>query len=71
MKLNQVLEVFVARDHHYKSTYFNSIKEGEKIRIRVIGQRYELNDKYISIIAELVEPKQVKTLKKPRLILED
>ena len=65
------IEVFVARDHHYKSSYFNSIKEGEKIRVRVIGQRYELNDKYISIIAELVEPKQVKTLKKPRLILED
>ena len=65
------VEVFVARDHHYKSSYFASIKEGDKIRVRVIGQRYELNDKYISIIAELVEPKQVKTVKKPRLILED
>lgn len=65
------VEVFVARDHHYKSNYFASIKEGDKIRVRVIGQRYELNDKYISIIAELVEPKQIKTVKKPRLILED
>lgn len=65
------IEVFVARDHHYKSSYFASIKEGDKIRIRIIGQRYELNDKYISIIAELVEPKKTKTFKKPRLILED
>lgn len=65
------IEVFVARDHHYKSSYFASIKEGDKIRIRIIGQRYELNDKYISIIAELVEPRQIKTIKKPRLILED
>lgn len=65
------IEVFVARDHHYKSTYFASIKENDKIRIRVIGQRYELNDKYISIIAELIEPRQVKPIKKPRLILEN
>jgi DNA-directed RNA polymerase subunit E'/Rpb7 len=65
------IEVFVARDHHYKSTYFASIKENDKIRIRVIGQRYELNDKYISIIAELIEPRQAKPIKKPRLILEN
>jgi len=65
------IEVFVARDHHYKSAYFSNVKENDKIRIRVIGQRYELNDKYISIIAELVEPRQIKSVKKPRLILED
>lgn len=65
------IEVFVARDHHYKSSYFGSVKEGDKIRVRIIGQRYELNDKYISIIAELVEPRQIKSVKKPRLILED
>ena len=65
------VEVFVARDHHYKSGYFASVKENDKIRIRVIGQRYELNDKYISIIAELIEPRQSKAVKKPKLILED
>ena len=46
--------VFVARDHHYQSKQFSNVQEGDKIRIRVIGQRFELNDKYISIIAELV-----------------
>ena len=65
------IEVFIARDHHYKSSYFASVKENDKIKIRVIGQRYELNDKYISIIAEIIEPKQDKTFKKPRLVLED
>jgi hypothetical protein len=49
--------VFVTRDHHYKSEYFSTIEEGAKINVRVIGQRFELNDKYVSIIAELVEPK--------------
>ena len=52
--------VFVARDHHYQSKQFSNVQEGDKIRIRVIGQRFELNDKYISIIAELLEPKEDK-----------
>ena len=49
--------VFIARDHHYNSEQFNEIKEGDKFTARVIGQRFELNDKYISIIAEPVKPK--------------
>ena len=50
--------IFIARDHHYQSKYFSERKEGEDISIKVIGQRFELNDKYISIIATLVEPKK-------------
>jgi DNA-directed RNA polymerase subunit E'/Rpb7 len=46
--------VFIARDHQYQSKQFSNVQEGDKVRIRVIGQRFELNDKYISIIAELV-----------------
>ncbi len=64
--------IFIARDHHYNSDYFSSIKENDKIKIRVIGQRFELNDKYISIIAELIQPKRRKDIakKKPRLVLK-
>ena len=36
--------VFIARDHHYMMDYFADIKEGDKIMVRVIGQRFELND---------------------------
>jgi len=51
--------VFIARDHHYYSSQFNEIKEGDKINIKVIGQRFELNDKFVSIIGELIrQPKQ-------------
>lgn len=46
--------VFIARDHQYQSKQFANVQENDKIRIRVIGQRFELYDKYISIIAELV-----------------
>jgi len=76
--------VFIAKDHHYSSSYFNEIQEGDKINVRVIGQRFELNDKYISIIGELVKDKdkekekdknfqQQKTItkKKPRIIIEE
>ena len=50
------ITVFIARDHHVADNYFNSIKENMKIRIRVIGVRYELNDPYICVIAKLIEP---------------
>ena len=47
--------VFVARDHHYMSETFAEVKENDMIVIRVIGQRFELNDKYISVIGQLVD----------------
>jgi len=58
--------IFIARDHHYKSSYFSDIKPEQNIKVKVIGQRFELNDKYISIIAELLEPKEEKIKKKRR-----
>jgi DNA-directed RNA polymerase subunit E'/Rpb7 len=67
--------VFVARDHHYSSQYFADVKEGDKINVRVIGQRFELNDKYVSIIGELVKEKEyvpkAKQPSKPKLVIEE
>jgi DNA-directed RNA polymerase subunit E'/Rpb7 len=51
--------VFVTRDHNYTSGYFSTIKEDDRFTARVIGQRFELNDPYVSIIADIVEPKAV------------
>ena len=51
--------IFVARDHHNTTPYFSEVKENDEITVKVIGQRYELNDKYISIIAELM-PRQAR-----------
>ena len=45
--------IFIARDHHYNNELFSQIKIDDIINIKVIGQRYELNDRFISIIAEL------------------
>jgi hypothetical protein len=70
--------VFVTRDHHYMNPYFSKIQENDTFVARVIGQRYELNDKYVSIIAELVDKKnfddkneKTKTPKKPTLVIDE
>jgi hypothetical protein len=67
--------VFIARDHHYNVADFGSIKEDDKFTVRVIGQRFELNDKFISIIGEFVKEKpDYRKSKKPeakaRLVFE-
>jgi DNA-directed RNA polymerase subunit E'/Rpb7 len=71
------LIIFVARDHHFMNAYFTSIGEGDVITVKVIGQRYELNDPYISVIATLIESKASTEHKKkrrkpkqPKIVLE-
>jgi hypothetical protein len=49
--------VFIARDHHQMNEQFQSIQENTRFVAKVIGQRFELNDRYISIIAELTKQK--------------
>jgi DNA-directed RNA polymerase subunit E'/Rpb7 len=49
------MKIFVARDHNYANRQFGDIKEDEKIKVRIIGKRFELNDPYIVAIASLVE----------------
>jgi DNA-directed RNA polymerase subunit E'/Rpb7 len=69
--------VFIAKDHHYNVPHFSEIQEGDKINVRVIGQRFELNDKYVSIIGELMKEKEfitnTKTRQpsKPRIVIEE
>lgn len=52
------LVIFIARDHHFQNAYYNNINENDIIHVRVIGQRYELNDRFISVIAEIIVPKE-------------
>ena len=56
--------VFIARDHHFNNNKFINIHEGDTMVVRVIGQRFELNDPYISIIGELVST-NISTSEKP------
>ena len=68
--------VYVSRDHHYNNKYFNTVNENDEITVRVIGQRYELNDEQVSVIGEIVEPKTDKLKidkmkKKPKLVISE
>ena len=45
--------LYVARDHSFTSDIFNSMKVGQEFVAKVIDQRFELYDNYISIIAEI------------------
>ena len=48
------ITVFVARDHNFNSHIFSLVETGNVITVRVIGQRFELNDENIWVIAEIV-----------------
>ena len=63
------VNIFIARDHHYNIPYFSELNVGDIIMVRVIGQRFELNDTFVSVIAELelgLGREPVESTKKPR-----
>lgn len=69
---NNPIVIFVARDHNYLTKLFSTIEENQEIKIRVIGQRFELNDKYISVIGELIDGgNKSRPVKTPLIISEE
>jgi len=60
---NSPVVIFIARDHNYNNKYFNSINENDNIIVKVIGLRFELNDKFISVIGSVInrnkQPKKI------------
>lgn len=71
------IDVFIARDHNYNNKKFGDVKVDDEIIVRVLGQRYEINDTKISVIAELKsilreKPREFETQRKPSIqILDD
>ena len=45
--------VFVARDHHHTLSRFAAFQEKAEVSVRVVGHRYEVNDRHIEVIATL------------------
>lgn len=45
--------VFIVRDHHYLNAEFSSIKEGDLVNAKILGQRFEIYDPVISVVATL------------------
>jgi DNA-directed RNA polymerase subunit E'/Rpb7 len=59
------LVIFISRDHFHGDDYFRSVEEGANIIVRVIGQRFELNDPFISVIGELVKSRDAGGIAQP------
>jgi DNA-directed RNA polymerase subunit E'/Rpb7 len=64
--------LFVSRDHNFDLPYFANIKEDDVFTARVIGQRFQLNDKVILLIGEIINPQKMGNDKKikPHLIFD-
>ena len=71
---DKTLMIFVARDHHYNSQKFSQINVDEDIKVKVLGQRFEINDPFIAVIGELYENKDIfdkgKSKSKPKLVIK-
>ena len=56
------LIIFIARDHNYLNKLFSTIKPEQKIEVRIIGSRFELNDLKISVVGEIIRAKKLAKL---------
>ena len=66
---NNPIVIFVARDHNYMVKNFSAVEAEQEIKVRIIGKRFELNDTYISVIAELSETKTITSKSKVKRII--
>ena len=47
--------VYISRDHMRDTDAFDTVNEGDLITARVVGQRYELRDVFVSVVAVLAD----------------
>lgn len=74
---NIPIVVFIAREHYHGDQHFSSIHEGDRILVKTIGTRFELNDTCVCVIASLeaesIPSKSLQKIseKKRRLVIND
>ena len=57
--------IYIARDHFNNDSDFNAITlESDNVYVRVVGQRYEINDDHIYVIGELLKDVKMMEVKK-------
>ena len=52
---NQPLKILLPRQNHIKNEEFPEIELKNKVLIKVIGKRFELEDHFISVIGEFIQ----------------
>jgi DNA-directed RNA polymerase subunit E'/Rpb7 len=55
----EAIRILLPRDLHLGSTEFDSIKEGEKVRVRIERNRFGANDGYIMAVGTLAGPEDM------------
>ena len=57
--------IYIARDHFNNDPDFNAITlESDNVYVKVVGQRYEINDDHIYVIGELLKNVKMMEVKK-------
>lgn len=51
---NSPLMIFIIREHNYNNEIFNNVNKDDIINVKIVGTRFELNDKNITVIGELI-----------------
>lgn len=51
--------VYIIKDHYYNDEYFNSLVSGDIIMATAKMQRFEINDEFVAVIADLVPPSSI------------
>jgi len=49
------ITIFISRDHHMTHHDFSLVKEKNRLIVKIIGIRFELNDPYVCAIGRLLE----------------
>jgi hypothetical protein len=52
-EMNNPIVLFISREHN-TNKHFEDYEEGQMIKVKVLGNRFELNDEYISVIGEII-----------------
>lgn len=50
---NNPIVFYISREHN-QNIDFDQYKENDQIQVRIIGKRFQLNDPYIEVIAEII-----------------
>ncbi len=55
------LYIMLSKTHHLNNKYFTTIKEGDKIRVRVVNSEFNFNEEQIRVLAILENTKSADT----------
>jgi hypothetical protein len=61
------ITIFISRDHHMSHHDFSLVKENNRLIVKIIGIRFELNDPYICAIGRLLERLEDTTVQPKRI----